>query len=68
MLHYNKYSKLDSLSILSIVCQKELKKFSYCYWCKTTYSPMWRNGPRGHKTLCNRCGIEYYRKSKIFKK
>lgn len=28
----------------------------------TTKSPEWRNGPHGHNTLCNACGIRYLRK------
>lgn len=53
------YSRLD---ILSLVCQDELKQFSYCYICKITYSPLWRKGQCGQKTLCNSCGLKYSRK------
>ncbi|KAK4410258.1 GATA transcription factor 18 [Sesamum angolense] len=29
-----------------------------CY-CDTTSTPLWRNGPRGPKSLCNACGIRF---------
>ncbi|TQE02002.1 hypothetical protein C1H46_012321 [Malus baccata] len=32
--------------------------------CRVTNSPMWRKGPLGPKSLCNRCGIRY-RKMKM---
>ncbi|XP_020598847.1 GATA transcription factor 18-like [Phalaenopsis equestris] len=30
-----------------------------CANCDTTSTPLWRNGPRGPKSLCNACGIRY---------
>ncbi|EPS73261.1 hypothetical protein M569_01500 [Genlisea aurea] len=30
-----------------------------CANCGTTSTPLWRNGPRGPKSLCNACGIRY---------
>uniref|UniRef100_A0A0D9WJV8 GATA-type domain-containing protein n=1 Tax=Leersia perrieri TaxID=77586 RepID=A0A0D9WJV8_9ORYZ len=30
-----------------------------CANCNTTSTPLWRNGPRGPKSLCNACGIRY---------
>ncbi|XP_055805211.1 GATA transcription factor 19-like [Solanum dulcamara] len=30
-----------------------------CANCDTTSTPLWRNGPRGLKSLCNACGIRY---------
>ncbi|XP_006654834.2 GATA transcription factor 15 [Oryza brachyantha] len=30
-----------------------------CANCSTTSTPLWRNGPRGPKSLCNACGIRY---------
>ncbi|GAA0151926.1 DNA-binding transcription factor [Lithospermum erythrorhizon] len=30
-----------------------------CTNCDTTSTPLWRNGPRGPKSLCNACGIRY---------
>ncbi|THU62075.1 hypothetical protein C4D60_Mb01t01340 [Musa balbisiana] len=30
-----------------------------CANCHTTSTPLWRNGPRGPKSLCNACGIRY---------
>jgi len=32
-----------------------------CVVCKTTHTPMWRKGPCGRNTLCNRCGIKWSR-------
>jgi len=32
-----------------------------CSICKTTQTPMWRKGPSGKNTLCNRCGIKWSR-------
>jgi hypothetical protein len=49
------------LKILSIVCTHHLHNFNYCYDCKTTSSLVWRRGAQGMKTLCNKCGIKYYR-------
>ncbi|XP_050384335.1 protein CYTOKININ-RESPONSIVE GATA TRANSCRIPTION FACTOR 1-like [Argentina anserina] len=33
------------------------KRQKSCADCKTTKTPMWRNGQGGSKTLCNACGI-----------
>ncbi|CAA6671254.1 unnamed protein product [Spirodela intermedia] len=30
-----------------------------CANCDTTTTPLWRNGPRGPKSLCNACGIRH---------
>ncbi|XP_016508845.1 GATA transcription factor 19-like [Nicotiana tabacum] len=30
-----------------------------CANCDTTSTPLWRNGPRGPKSLCNACGIRF---------
>lgn len=30
-----------------------------CTNCFTTESPQWRHGPKGHKTLCNACGLRH---------
>lgn len=30
-----------------------------CANCDTTTTPLWRNGPKGPKSLCNACGIRY---------
>jgi len=32
-----------------------------CESCGTTDSPEWRRGPSGHRSLCNKCGLRYYR-------
>ncbi|KAL3525383.1 hypothetical protein ACH5RR_013755 [Cinchona calisaya] len=30
-----------------------------CANCDTTSTPLWRNGPKGPKSLCNACGIRF---------
>ena len=30
-----------------------------CANCRTTKTPLWRNGPLGPKTLCNACGVRF---------
>jgi len=30
-----------------------------CLHCGTTKTPLWRNGPKGAKTLCNACGVRF---------
>lgn len=30
-----------------------------CLYCHTTTTPMWRRGPAGKSTLCNRCGVKW---------
>ncbi|KAH9296150.1 hypothetical protein KI387_039738, partial [Taxus chinensis] len=35
-----------------------------CADCKTVKTPLWRNGPRGPKSLCNACGIRYKKMGK----
>jgi GATA zinc finger len=30
-----------------------------CSHCRTTKTPLWRNGPCGSKTLCNACGVRF---------
>ncbi|XP_010514859.1 PREDICTED: GATA transcription factor 14-like [Camelina sativa] len=30
-----------------------------CTHCGTRNTPMWREGPRGPRTLCNACGVRY---------
>ncbi|CAH8383034.1 unnamed protein product [Eruca vesicaria subsp. sativa] len=30
-----------------------------CASCDTTSTPLWRNGPKGPKSLCNACGIRF---------
>lgn len=36
----------------------------FCLQCGTTKSPEWRAGPEGPKTLCNACGLAYYKRNK----
>ncbi|KAI8063298.1 hypothetical protein BC940DRAFT_307591 [Gongronella butleri] len=35
-----------------------------CTRCGAVDSPEWRRGPSGHKTLCNACGLRYFRSKK----
>ncbi|CAH8351643.1 unnamed protein product [Eruca vesicaria subsp. sativa] len=35
-----------------------------CTNCDTTSTPLWRNGPRGPKSLCNACGIRFKKEEK----
>ncbi|KAJ3372681.1 hypothetical protein GGF31_001706 [Allomyces arbusculus] len=35
-----------------------------CARCGVTSSPEWRRGPLGDRTLCNACGLKYYREKK----
>ena len=32
-----------------------------CFYCKAKSSNTWRKGPDGSKSLCNACGLRYYR-------
>lgn len=34
---------------------------SLCHECITTVSSVWRSGPDGPRTLCNACGLRYYK-------
>ncbi|GBG87806.1 hypothetical protein CBR_g45962 [Chara braunii] len=36
-----------------------------CVECGTSKTPLWRNGPRGPKSLCNACGIRYKKAGKL---
>ncbi|XP_010257468.1 PREDICTED: GATA zinc finger domain-containing protein 12-like [Nelumbo nucifera] len=35
-----------------------------CAGCETTNTPLWRNGPKGFKSLCNACGLRYKKEEK----
>ncbi|XP_010265900.1 PREDICTED: white collar 2 protein-like [Nelumbo nucifera] len=35
-----------------------------CAACETSTTPLWRNGPKGSKSLCNACGIRYKKEEK----
>lgn len=35
-----------------------------CVQCGATQTPVWRTGPAGPKTLCNRCGVRYSKMSR----
>ncbi|KAJ2997209.1 blue light receptor [Globomyces sp. JEL0801] len=39
----------------------------FCLQCGTNKSPEWRTGPSGPKTLCNACGLAYYKKNRKLK-
>ncbi|KAI8893434.1 hypothetical protein BC833DRAFT_608398 [Globomyces pollinis-pini] len=30
-----------------------------CFWCQTNKTAQWRKGPKGSRTLCNACGLEW---------
>eukprot|EP01114_Cavostelium_apophysatum_P010119 TRINITY_DN2356_c0_g1_i1.p1 TRINITY_DN2356_c0_g1~~TRINITY_DN2356_c0_g1_i1.p1 ORF type:complete len:619 (-),score=109.12 TRINITY_DN2356_c0_g1_i1:83-1939(-) len=34
-----------------------------CLTCGATKTPVWRTGPTGPKTMCNRCGIKWMRRN-----
>ncbi|KAJ2681152.1 hypothetical protein GGI25_000107 [Coemansia spiralis] len=36
---------------------------SLCHECITTVSSVWRSGPEGARTLCNACGLRYYKQN-----
>ncbi|KXN66976.1 hypothetical protein CONCODRAFT_80333 [Conidiobolus coronatus NRRL 28638] len=50
-------SKLDTNPKKKIPTKDHLP----CTQCGTTEAPEWRKGPMGPKTLCNACGIRYFR-------
>jgi hypothetical protein len=35
-----------------------------CLQCGCTSTPLWRLGPKGPQTLCNACGIKFWRRSR----
>ncbi|KAG1662352.1 hypothetical protein FOA52_000017 [Chlamydomonas sp. UWO 241] len=39
-----------------------------CCQCGASQTPQWREGPNGPKTLCNACGVKYYRQAKRTRK
>ncbi|GAX80092.1 hypothetical protein CEUSTIGMA_g7530.t1 [Chlamydomonas eustigma] len=39
-----------------------------CCQCGASQTPQWREGPLGPKTLCNACGVKYYRMTKRSRK
>ncbi|KAJ1825979.1 hypothetical protein LPJ56_002415 [Coemansia sp. RSA 2599] len=36
---------------------------SLCHECITTVSSVWRSGPDGPRSLCNACGLRYYKQN-----
>ena len=68
-----KYNENNGMCILSKVVDhrykrdlKKYKKEKYCRECYTTKTPLWRSGPSGLNTLCNKCGLRYKRSIKTF--
>lgn len=39
-----------------------------CCQCGASQTPQWREGPLGPKTLCNACGVKYYRMTRKSRK
>ncbi|KAH7439649.1 hypothetical protein KP509_04G070700 [Ceratopteris richardii] len=37
-----------------------------CSRCKTRKTPLWRNGPKGPKSLCNACGIRFKKEERRY--
>jgi hypothetical protein len=35
------------------------KEERFCEYCHTNQTPMWRRGPSGKATLCNKCGVKW---------
>nr|GEW89073.1 GATA transcription factor 19-like [Tanacetum cinerariifolium] len=48
----NKSSRGEATNVESLLTRR-------CANCDTTSTPLWRNGPRGPKSLCNECGIRF---------
>jgi hypothetical protein len=44
--------------------RKVTQNVLFCLQCGTTKSPEWRTGQEGPKTLCNACGLAFYKKNK----
>uniref|UniRef100_A0A6N2N9Z9 GATA-type domain-containing protein n=1 Tax=Salix viminalis TaxID=40686 RepID=A0A6N2N9Z9_SALVM len=45
--------------IATAICSNDPLLARRCANCDTTSTPLWRNGPRGPKSLCNACGIRF---------
>nr|XP_043622959.1 GATA transcription factor 15-like [Erigeron canadensis] len=43
-------------------CEESKNDEKICDDCKTSKTPLWRNGPAGPKSLCNACGIRFRKK------
>jgi len=58
-------SMLQDQPLAEKLCLREWRKRTReCSSCHTKESSQWRRGPRGSKTLCNACGLKYWRKRK----
>jgi hypothetical protein len=63
----------SSCNILADVCKREIRLIEkkrnkkICEYCKTEKTPLWRYGPNGNNTLCNRCGLKYSRQLTKYK-
>jgi hypothetical protein len=42
-------------------------KIIECQECATNSTPEWRSGPNGKRSLCNACGIKWYKKQKALR-
>mmetsp|Transcript_40534 Transcript_40534/g.120950 ORF Transcript_40534/g.120950 Transcript_40534/m.120950 type:complete len:301 (-) Transcript_40534:1163-2065(-) len=51
-----------------VVCAHANESNLVCCQCGATQTPQWREGPLGPKTLCNACGVKYYRQAKRTRK
>ncbi|KAL8162882.1 hypothetical protein V2J09_014371 [Rumex salicifolius] len=43
----------------------QLQQPRKCSHCQTQKTPQWRAGPMGPKTLCNACGMRYFKSGKL---
>ena len=48
--------------------KKEVEIPKRCSICSEEQTPEWRKGPDGRKTLCNACGLSYWKKEKLERK
>ncbi|XP_015065200.1 GATA transcription factor 18-like [Solanum pennellii] len=57
--HHHKSGRGSSNNINSSSNNADPLVARRCANCDTTSTPLWRNGPRGPKSLCNACGIRF---------
>jgi len=53
----------ESISMISKSTDQDDNEIRNCMDCGTDNTPQWRAGPHGPKTLCNKCGIRWYRQT-----
>lgn len=58
----------DPLSLESLEATGSASASLVCCQCGATQTPQWREGPQGPKTLCNACGVKWYRQAKRSRK